>query len=87
MNIIIHQDWDRLPADLQQPYIERVRQAREVRNHKAAQEKMYPAQVAQNEEIDTNSNSSSLWGIGNRDGVVSIDILRDFVRLSLTSPL
>ena len=78
MNIIIHQDWDRLPADLQQPYIERVRQAREVRNHKAAQEKMYPAEVAQNEEIDTNSNPSSLWGIGNRDGVVSIDILRDF---------
>ena len=78
MNIIIHQDWDRLLADLQQPYIERVRQAREVRNQKAAQEKMYPARVAQNEEIDTNSNSSSLWGIGNRDGVVSIDILRDF---------
>ena len=39
---------------------------------------MYPARVAQNEEIDTNSNSSSLWGIGNRDGVVSIDILSDF---------
>ena len=80
-DIVIHQDWDGLSAELQQPYIDRVQQAHAVR-HDTFKVRRHQAANHRNEdeeEVDTNaSNPSSLWGIGNRDGVVSVDTLHEY---------